>query len=538
MQDPRTHPEATSSSARADADRPRKALTLWDCVAIIVGIIVGAGIFETAPSIAGQVGHPWLVLFVWVLGGALSVVGALCYAELATAYPREGGDYVYLNRAYGPWAGYMFGWARLSIIQTGSIGLLAYVFARYATSIFPLGDHSFLIYAEATVIVLTVMNLIGTQQGKWTQIVLTTAKVLGVGGIIAVAFFSTAAAPVSGESAGANYGGLRLAMIFVLFTYGGWNEAAYVAAEVREPRRNIVGALLFGTLLVTLLYVLINAAYLYCLGIEGLKNSGAVATDVVATGLGGRISGESVATLIGILVMISALGAINGEIFTGSRISYAVGREHAILGLLGRWNHRSNSPTWALLIQGAITATLVWLAGRWGGANGFNNLVKFTAPVFWFFFLMTAISLFVLRYRDRSVERPFRVPLYPVIPCIFCLSCGFMLYSSIDYAMTVEPSEALKELPFAASALDGEKLTYNEESEQLSFKGVMSPQQRDRFLAHSSNPAYQQAVASLFRQSREQRQAALYAFSILIAGLPLYWISRVFFRKQPQASSA
>jgi APA family basic amino acid/polyamine antiporter len=456
-----TDAAADNPSTAVSAGRPRRELSLWDSVSIIVGIIVGVGIFKTAPFIASCAPSVSVLLLLWAAGGVLSVIGAVCYAELATAYPREGGDYVYLNHAYGDWAGFLFAWARMSIIQTGSIGAAAYVFATYATDVHSLGSQSHMLYAAGAVIALSLINILGAREGKWTQNLLTVAKVLGLAAILGVAFCFTGGPSASPPAPSLNWN-LPTAMVLVLYTYGGWNEAAYVAAEVRNPQRNIVRALLVGTCFVTLLYLAVNGAYLKALGLGGLQQTNAVAGDVVARAFApaartgdaahAGAAADSIdspqaeqtrstrlpAIVMSLLVMVSALGAINGEIFTGARISYAVGCEHRAFAALGRWGKRSNSPLWALVAQGAVTFGLVvFLGGHHGGQAGFDTLVAFAAPVFWTFFFLTAVSLFVLRWREPHVARPYRVPVFPLVPLVFCLSCAFMLYSSVTYAISL-----------------------------------------------------------------------------------------------------
>ncbi len=265
-------------------------------------------------------------------------------------------------------------------------------------------------YAAGSIIALTAVNMLGVREGKWTQNVLTTAKVLGLAAIVAVGLHSCRAlghrrmGPRKPLHLGTrpDFG---LAMIFVLFTYGGWNEMAYVAAEVKEPRKNILRALLVGTLAVTAIYVLVNLAFVHALGLEGTRHA-TVAADVLALGIG-TWAGQA----ISLLICISALGAINGQIFTGSRIYYAMGSDHRLYAWLGRWNARRGTPVCSLLIQGAITLALV----VWFGLtrNGFESMVIFTTPGFWFFLMLVGVSVFVLRRREPAVERPFRVPGYP-----------------------------------------------------------------------------------------------------------------------------
>jgi amino acid transporter len=404
---------------------PKKELSLFDSTSIIVGIIIGAGIYQMAPDIAKGAYSGWGVLAIWLAGGLLSLFGAIGYAELATAYPQEGGDYVYLSRAYGKWAGFLFGWIQLAIVRPGDIAIMAFAFATYIRAI---GDplagygipHGQQIYAAAATAILTVINIVGVKEGKWTQNILTTVKALGLLAIVGVAAMSPQRAPVT-ESPGLLP--VSLAMIFVLFTYGGWNEMAYVAAEVKNPRRNIVRALVLGSSAVTVLYLLVNGAFLYTLGYAGLATSKAVATDCVST-VFPRIGGA----LISALVCISALGALNGLIFTGARISYALGAEHRAFGVLGKWSERRGTPVWALLVQGVIAVGLILLFGS------FVDTILYTAAPVYLFYLATSLSVIVLRFREPATERPYRVTGYPVTTLVFCAVCAFLIYSAISYA--------------------------------------------------------------------------------------------------------
>lgn len=421
---------------------PRRRLTLFDGVCIIVGIIIGAGFYETTPQIARDVGSPGLLLGVWLAGGLVSLVGAMCYAELATAWPREGGEYVFLTRAFGRHVGFLFAWAGFWVIRPGNVGAMAFVFASYAQQVLPLPmtpHHALLTWAAWAVVVFTGVNVLGVQTGKWTQNVLTAAKVLGLllvftAGLLLVTR-SEGAGP-SGAPAAAGLRDLSMAMILVLFTYGGWNEIAYVAAEVRNPERNLLRALLLGTAGVTAIYLLGNVVFLRVLGWEGFVNSKAVAADLLRP-----IGGWWGAAGISLLVCLSSLGSLSGMIFTGSRIFYAAGADHRRYALLGRWSRTLDAPAVALGMQAVITLALVAAFGR--HPNGFERLVVFTAPLFWLFFLLTALSLFVLRHREPGVPRPYRVTLYPVTPVLFALSCGFMLYASTRYAYENRQSAGL-----------------------------------------------------------------------------------------------
>ncbi len=421
----------TAEDQSSKAHRPGRQLGFFDAVCMMVGIVIGVGIYESPPRVAANVSDPTALLMAWALGGVLAFIGALCYAELATAHPRSGGDYVYLSRAYGSWVGFLYGWAELLVIRTGSIAAMSFVFSDYMTRIAPLGPRSSVVYAVWIVGLLSLVNVRGVREGKWTQNALTVSKVLGISMIVLVGALFALTPGSSPSAPSISSGSFPLAMIFVLWTYGGWHENAYIAAEVKEPQRNIPRSLFFGTGLVTLMYLAINWAFLRGLGFQQVRASQAVAADVLSLSFG-----SAGAHLMVILVAVSALGAVNGQIFTGARISYALGQDHWVLSRLGTWSERFGTPTWALITQALITMTLIVTIGS---RDGFEALVKYTAAVFWFFFLLTGISLFILRWKDREQARPYLVIGYPLTPLVFCMSSAYMLYGSLSYA----PQESL-----------------------------------------------------------------------------------------------
>ena len=416
---------------------PRPTLTVADGVALIVGVVIGAGIFKTPSLVAANTGNEGLFLLAWLLGGAVSLLGALCYAELAATYPHAGGEYHFLLRTFGKDLAFLFAWARATVIQTGSIAMLAFVFGDYASQLVPLGDHSSAIYAIAAVVLLTVLNVMGVQQGKWTQNLLTAAKVLGlllvgIAGLMASPSdaMTTAASSLSSPSFG-------LAMIFVLLTYGGWNEAAYISAELRDVRRNMTKALLLGIGAITAIYLLVNLAYLKGLGMAGMAKSSAVAADLLRT-----TWGEWGAKFVSLLIAISALGATNATIFTGARTNYAWGQDFAPLRFLGVWHPKTNTPVNGLIVQGLIALLLAVLGAATG--EGFEAMVAYTSPVFWFFFLLTGLTLFIFRATDPQTPRPFLAPFYPLPPLIFCAVGVYMLHSSLAYAASVTVGNMVK----------------------------------------------------------------------------------------------
>ena len=416
-------PSATASTVAAVA-APRPTLGLGDAVGIIVGIIIGAGIFKTPALVAANVDGFGTLVLAWILGGLISLTGALCYAELAATYPDAGGDYHFLNRAFGARLSFLFAWARLTVIQTGSVALLAFVLGDYASAIVPLGPYSTPVYAAVVVAGLTLLHIAGAPKAALAQNVLTVVEVLGVLLVIVVGL-SAPEAP-SGPASAAGRAGFGLVMVFVLLTYGGWNEASYVSAEVHEPGRNMVRSLVLSLLIVTVLYVLVNIALVRGLGLGGLAASQAPAADLLQ-----RLAGRGTAVLVSVMVVVSTFTSINATIFTGARSAYAVGRDFAPFRLLGRWHAGRQTPVNALLVQAAIALLLIVVGAL--TRRGFETMVEYTAPVFWTFILLAGLALFVLRTREPERPRPFRVPFYPLTPVVFCATCAYLLYSSLAY---------------------------------------------------------------------------------------------------------
>ena len=405
---------------------PKPTLSVADAVAIIVGIVIGSGIFKTPSLVAANTANEFMFLLGWLLGGIISLIGALCYAELATTYPHAGGEYHFLNRSFGRDIAFLFAWARATVIQTGSIAMLGFVFGDYASEIFPLGEHSSAIYAALAAIVLTTLNVMGVQQGKWTQNILTAAKVLGLLLVFAVGLLKAVPSEPTPTPDRSPSGAFGLAMIFVLLTYGGWNEAAYISAELKDVRRNMLRALMLSIGAITVIYLLVNFAYLKGLGLAAMAKSEVVAADLLRNAWG-----DLGAKFISVLIAISALGAMNATIFTGARTNYAWGQDFKALRLLGVWHEQASTPVNALVVQGLISLGLVALGAA--TRKGFSTMVDYTAPVFWFFFLLTGLSLFILRNTDAETQRPFHTPLYPLTPLLFCVFCVYMLQSSLSY---------------------------------------------------------------------------------------------------------
>ncbi len=408
---------------------PRRLLRAADAVAIIVGIVVGAGIFKTPSMVAGVTGDVGWLFVAWVLGAIVSLAGALCYAELATAYPHAGGDYHFLTRAFGRHTSFLYAWARSTVINSGSIALLAFVFGDYMSTVLSLGPASGALWAAAIVVALTLLNIAGLRASAGTQNLLTVIEVCG---LLAAAVAGFLAPPVAAATPAAftttpALGLFGLAMVFVLLTYGGWNEAAYISAELAGGRRAIVSALVVSLAIIAAVYLLVNLALLSGLGLKGLTESKAAGVEVMARAfgpLGGKV--------LGLFVAIAALTSINATMIVGARTNYAMARDWPALRFMGGWHAERGTPVAAFLVQGAIALALVGFGAL--QHDGFEAMVEFTAPVFWSFLLLVGVALFVLRARDGDAERPFRVPLFPLTPIVFCAACAWLAYSSITYA--------------------------------------------------------------------------------------------------------
>jgi len=403
----------------------------FSAVALIVGIVIGAGIFKTPSLVASLSGDAGWALVLWVTGALISIVGALCYAELCTAYPNAGGDYHFLHRAFGRNISFIYGWSRAMIINTGSIALLAFVFGDYISTLVSLGTYSSVIWALLVVVFLTAVNLAGIHASSRMQTWLTVTEIVGLLAVVLAGFWVDA--PASGAvqwfaqaPAPAQWG---LCLVFVLLTFGGWNEAAYISAELKGGPRTMVWVILASMITLTVIYLLVNTALLLGLGLSGLSQSKTAASDLL-----GFAFGPLAQKALGLFVAIAALTSINATMFVGARTNFAVGNDWKALRKLGQWQLDIGSPKQALLLQALISIGLIALGTQ--EADGFSAMVEFTAPVLWGFLFLVGLALIWLRHTDQHTTRPFKVPLYPVLPLIFCAACAWLTYSSVTYAIS------------------------------------------------------------------------------------------------------
>ncbi|HEX6157552.1 MAG TPA: APC family permease [Burkholderiales bacterium] len=403
---------------------PRQLLSVPDGIFLVAGMVIGVGIFKLPGLVAGGAASGTQFFLAWIVGGIACLCGALVYAELASRYPETGGEYTFLRRGLGEGAAFVFAWSRMTVIQTGAIAAVAFVFGEYASQIVSLGPNSAAIWAAIGVAVLTALNFAGTLQSKTLQKVM---EILLIAALAAVAIGGIVVGGAPEKPAAGSGGAFTLMMIFVFYTFGGWNEGAYLAGEVRDARRNMVKVLAGGLVLVTLLYLLVNWGYYRVLGLGGLKESKAIAVDTMRA-----VAGDKAALLIALIVCVSALTTMNAAVFTGARTNWALGRDYRLFGFLGSWRASGSTPANALLVQLVIMLVLIWAGST--TRDGFEAMVAYGLPVFWTFLFLTGLTLFIFRARGGDTPS-FRVPLFPVVPIAFLAMCGFMMWSSFDYVV-------------------------------------------------------------------------------------------------------
>jgi len=445
---------------------PQRSLSAFDGACIIVGIIIGAGIYQTTPMVAANSGSVEWILGIWVIGGCLALVGALCYAELAMTVTEAGGEYAYLVKAYGKGTGSFFAWIEFWIIRPGSTGPMAMLFGNYAYKLFPLFPASAapltflfdqqlieielsllgkMFYAVLATTLLLAVNLFGLRAGKLTQNALTVFKVVALlilvgGSVIAIGLSTDVIVPATAETVastgGQSFDGFLLAMVLVMFTYGGWNDMSFVATEMKNPAKNIPRALVLGVCMVSVIYLLINIAMLMALGHAGLAASQTPATEMLKVTIG-----PVAEKIMALLICITALGAVNGMMFTSARIYHALGNQVSAFAWLGKWNSRLQVPARSLVVQSVVTLAMV--IGFGWQTNGFELLVLFVSPFMWSFFVLLGIAMLMFRYQGLVPRDKYRTPLFPIMPLVFVLSSGFIAYRAADYFLSMVESMEL-----------------------------------------------------------------------------------------------
>ncbi len=409
----------------SDQPKLKRVLSLLDATMINAGGIIGSGIFMVPATVAMFTGSASLFFMVWIAGGIVSLFGALSVAELGAAMPRAGGQYVYLSEAYGPVWGYLYGWSAVAVINTASIAAVGVAFSEYLRFFFPITDVSIKGIAVATIVLLTIINILDVKSGARFQNVFTISKLGAIFGIIILGLVMEGGSNqnlspfFSDQSFTELVGPLGLAMVSVLWTFDGWIFITYVAGEVKNPGRNIPLSLIFCMLIVVTIYLLLNYVLIYTLGFTGMNGSDLVVSDAASVFLGNK--GAAIVTLI---ILISLIGANNGFVLTSARINYAMAKDKLFFYQASQIHPRFKSPSNALIIQ-CVWASLLTFTGT------FNQLITYIIFASWIFYGMSAGAVIILRNKKPDMERPYKTPAYPWIPIIFILFAIFLTINTI-----------------------------------------------------------------------------------------------------------
>ena len=409
----------------SDQPKLKRVLSLLDATMINAGGIIGSGIFMVPATVAMFTGSASLFFMVWIAGGVVSLFGALSVAELGAAMPRAGGQYVYLSEAYGPVWGYLYGWSAVAVINTASIAAVGVAFSEYLRFFFPITDVSIKGIAVATIVLLTIINILDVKSGARFQNVFTISKlgaifVIIILGLVMEGGSNQNLSPFfSDQSFTELVGPLGLAMVSVLWTFDGWIFITYVAGEVKNPGRNIPLSLIFCMLIVVTIYLLLNYVLIYTLGFTGMNGSDLVVSDAASVFLGNK--GAAIVTLI---ILISLIGANNGFVLTSARINYAMAKDKLFFYQASQIHPRFKSPSNALIIQ-CVWASLLTFTGT------FNQLITYIIFASWIFYGMSAGAVIILRNKKPDMERPYKTPVYPWIPIIFILFAIFLTINTI-----------------------------------------------------------------------------------------------------------
>jgi len=408
----------------------------FTAVCVLISTVIGSGIFTTTGFMARDLGDPGLILCLWIVGALLALAGALSYSELGAALPQAGGEYVYIRHAYGPFAGFLSGWASFTSGFGAALAAIAISFASYFLQAFPLGDNTSdmaTILALLLVWTLTGVHLRGVGPGGMLQRLLTILKVG------AVALLSMGALifgngdwenlTIVNPHVAPSFGALLVSLIFVTYTYSGWNAAGYIAGEIVRPERNIPRATIWGTLLVGFLYVVLNVVYFYALSVEALAQPPVLPVAEKATV---ALFGSVAARLVSLLLCLSTAGAVSAMIWAGPRIYYAMARDGVFPAFLSTTGNETGTPRKSIIAQ-SVWVTLLITTGT------FEQLVIYSGFVLTFFSALAVAAVIILRLQSPTLPRPYRVPFYPVVP-LFYVAVSILI---LTYTLIERPIESL-----------------------------------------------------------------------------------------------
>ncbi len=420
--------QSPSGAPNSSGDRLTRRLGLWSSIGVVIGITIGSGIFRTPARIAEQVPNPILMLAVWVIGGGITLCGALSIAELAAAFPRTGGLYVYLRESWGRLAAFLFGWAQLVLIRAAAVGSIATVFGEYflrSIGIDPIVHERAADYvASGAIIFASLVNIFGVQWGAAFVGISTLAKYGALAGLVIVSFvlgsghggsFSHFTAP----GAEVHTGLFGLALVSVLWAYDGFADLSFAGGEVKDPQRTLPRALIFGTISIILIYLSANAAYLFISPIETVARSRLIAADTMLA-----LFGQIGVSLVSIVVMISTFGSLNGTMLANPRIFFAMADDGLFFRAVARVHPRFKTPYVAVSLAGAMGVVFV-LAGTFEQLT--DAFVKAMLP----FYALSVAGIYRLRQSRPDLPRPYRVAGYPVVPIIYILGVIYLIANAL-----------------------------------------------------------------------------------------------------------
>lgn len=404
----------------------KRLLGRWDSLAITIGIVIGVGIFRVPSEVAKYLTSPVLIILAWLVGGLICLLGVLCYSELSSSFPQTGGNYIYLRRSYGRGIGFLFGWTELLVVRTGSIAAVAFICGQYLQSFLALDKFPVKLIAVCIVFTFSFINMLGLRSGKTFQNLSTLAKTLALVAIIIFGLLSKKGNvsnfwPAQVTQDKGIFVPFSLALIPILWTYGGWHESTFVTEETKDYRRTLPFSLITAIFIITFIYTAINLVYIYLVPVGEIARLELIASNVMQI-----LYGAKGKKLLEILVIISSLGCINGMIITGSRVTYALAKDNPIFRYLGEINPKYSVPSRSILINAIWSVVLI----IWGT---FNRLLFFTGIVVWLFFALTVVGLFILRYKFPLLERPFKVLGYPIVPAVFVLICASLMINALCF---------------------------------------------------------------------------------------------------------
>jgi len=389
-----------------------KELTLYGLIMVAIGSCIGSGIFVTPSQIAGLIPSSGLILLVWALGGLIALTGALTFGELGSLFPKAGGIYVFLKEAYGGWLGFLYGWAYLVIITSGSIAVLSLAFSHYISFFIPMDNTWKTITSIITISILTTLNVFRAKFGEIFSNIFTGLKIIGIMIIIATGiFFGDASLSFSNlgfkATSGAGLSAFGVALTGVLFSYGGWQHASFLAGETKNPSRNVPVAMITGAAVVTLIYILTNISYMLLMPVESIIDAEKVAAVAVSTKI------PSGGMLVAGLIAISTFGTIGIYTLSAPRIYYAMAADGLFFRRIAEVHPTFRTPVNAIVVQSVWSIILLLF---WGTLE---NLITYTVSVEWIFFTLAAIGIFIFRKKYRDSVRAYKTFGYPVTPAIF-----------------------------------------------------------------------------------------------------------------------